>query len=29
MDLADDFLERLKELEAQKVKEESIRHEAA
>jgi hypothetical protein len=29
MDLADDFLERAKELEAQKVKEESIRHEAA
>jgi hypothetical protein len=29
MDLADDFLERAKELEAQKVKEESIRYEAA
>jgi hypothetical protein len=29
MDLADDFLERAKELEARKVKEESIRHEAA
>jgi len=29
MDLADDFFERAKELEAQKVKEESIRHEAA
>ena len=29
MDLADDFLERAKELEAQNVKEESIRHEAA
>jgi hypothetical protein len=29
MDLADDFLEKAKELEANKVKEESIRHEAA
>ena len=29
MDLADDFLKRAKELEAQEVKEESIRHEAA
>ena len=29
MDLADDFLERAKELEANKVKEETIRHEAA
>ena len=29
MNLADDFLKRAKELEAQKVKEESIRHEAA
>jgi hypothetical protein len=29
MDLADDFLERAKELEAQMVKEESFRHEAA
>jgi len=29
MDLADDFLERAKELEAQKIKEESIRHEGA
>jgi hypothetical protein len=29
MDLADDFLERAKELEAQKIREESIRHEAA
>jgi hypothetical protein len=29
MDLADNFLERAKELEAQKIKEESIRHEAA
>jgi hypothetical protein len=29
IDLADDFLERAKELEANKVKEESIRHEAA
>jgi phage shock protein A len=28
-DLADDFLERAKELDARKVKEESIRHEAA
>ena len=28
MDLADDFLKRAKELEAQEVKEESIRHEA-
>jgi hypothetical protein len=29
MDLADDFLERARELEAQKVKDGSIRHEAA
>jgi hypothetical protein len=29
MDLADDFLEKAKELKANKVKEESIRHEAA
>jgi hypothetical protein len=29
MDLADDFSERAKELEAQKVKEESVRHKAA
>ena len=29
MDLADDFLEKAKELEANKVKEEPIRHEAA
>jgi hypothetical protein len=29
MDLADDFSKKAKELEAHKVKEESIRHEAA
>ena len=29
MDLADDLLERAKELEVQKAKEESFRHEAA
>jgi hypothetical protein len=29
MDMADDFLQRAKELEAQKAKDETIRHEAA